>query len=129
MKSVISLSLLAALFFTACSQEHKEDVESKAVAVKTKVQKESDKDKSLACLDAEGKITCRLSTRRVGHEREVKFEWRSPDGEDDRERGILLPANHASIYDARFKAGRAKGLWHVEVELDGEEVKTSFVID
>jgi len=129
MKSAISLSLLAVLLFTGCSEEHKEDAKSKAVTVETKVKRDAGKAEALVCLDADEKITCKLLTKRVGHEREVEFEWISPDGKDDRERELVLPANHASIYDARTKAGRVKGVWYVEVEIDDEKVKTSFKID
>ena len=70
-----------------------------------------------------------LTTYSVNKKREVTFEWVSPNDKDDRKRQIDLPANYASIFDARLKKGRVKGLWKVEVELDDKKYKTSFRID
>jgi len=122
--------LSAILLFTACSQD--EDEKSNAtegITVVKEVKKSPQKQEALVCIDADDKITCKLLTKRVNKEREVEFEWKSPNGKDDREREMILPANHASIYDARSKNGRVKGVWKVEVELDDEEVTTSFVIN
>jgi len=96
--------------------------------IEKKVTKKPNKKEALVCLDTDEKITCKLMSKRVNSNREVEFEWESPNGKDDRERKITLPANYASIYDARLKKGRAKGLWKVKVEIDDEEVSATFHI-
>jgi len=123
--AVLSIVLL----FSACSQDNEQKKTTKKSIVTTEVKKSSHKKEALVCLDTDDTITCKLLTKRVNKEREVEFEWKSPNGKDDREREMILPANHASIYDARSKKGRAKGKWTVEVELDDEETSASFFIN
>lgn len=123
--AVLSIVLL----FSACSQDNEQKKTTEKSIVTTEVKKSSHKKEALVCLDTDDTITCKLLTKRVNKEREVEFEWKSPNGKDDREREMILPANHASIYDARSKKGRAKGKWTVEVELDDEETSASFFIN
>ncbi len=122
-------TLSVVLLFAACSNDETQDETTDSVIVEKEVKKSADKKEALVCIDADEKITCKLLTKRVNKEREVAFEWKSPNGKDDRKREMTLPANHASIYDARSKKGRVKGVWKVEVELDDEAVTTSFVIN
>ena len=128
MKYLLALSTLS-LIFMGCSQESEHKEKESGIQVIKEVKKSADKKEALVCIDTDEKITCKLLTDRVNEEREVAFEWKSPNGKDDREREMILPANHASIFDARSKKGRAKGKWEVEVSLDDEEVATSFVIN
>ncbi len=111
--------------FAGCSQESSEKKEQ-GIQVEQKVPRSSNKNEALICLDEDEKITCKLMTKRVKKERSVRFKWESPHGKDNRERTMVLPVNHASIFDARDKKGRAKGKWKVVVELDGDKVSTSF---
>ncbi len=128
MRNYLSIFILAALFW-GCSQDDSTDKKSnKVINVGQDVKKSADKDEALICLDEGDKITCKLMTKRVNEDREVEFEWKSPNGKDDREREMVLPANHASIFDMRNKNGRVKGVWRVEVEIDDEEVSTTFRI-
>lgn len=113
------------LLFVGCSQEESKKREQ-GIQVEKKVPKSSDKNEALICLDEDTKITCKLMTKRIDQKRSVHFEWISPNGKDNRKRTITLPANHASVFDARYKQGRAKGRWRVEVELAGEKVSTTF---
>ncbi|MDA3945559.1 MAG: hypothetical protein PF439_02625 [Helicobacteraceae bacterium] len=123
------LIVIFAVLFLGCSQDEKSDSKSKQVVkVEKKVEKSADKNELLICLDENEKITCKLMTKRVNSDRKVVFEWKSPNGKDDRERDMVLPANHASIFDLRHKAGREKGKWKVTAELDDEEVSTTFRI-
>ncbi len=127
MKKHLSIFLLAALFL-GCSQDDSADKKSNKV-IKKEVKKSADKDEVLICLDEGSKITCKLMTKRVNKDRDVEFEWESPNGKDDRERDMVLPAGHASIFDSRDKKGRVKGVWTVEVEIGDEEVSTTFTIN
>ena len=115
------------VLFAGCSQDSSEK-KGQNIQVDQKVPKSSNKNEALICLDENEKITCKLMTKRVKKERSVRFEWESPNGKDNREREMLLPANHASIFDARYKKGRAKGKWKVEVQLGGEEISTTFTL-
>lgn len=126
MKKHLSIFLLAALFL-GCSQDDSADKKSNKV-IKKEVKKSAEKDEVLICLDEGSKITCKLMTKRVNKDRDVEFEWESPNGKDDRERDMVLPAGHASIFDSRDKKGRVKGVWTVEVEIGDEEVSTTFTI-
>ena len=126
MTKYLSIFLLAALFL-GCSQDDSSDKKSNKVT-KKEVKKSADIDEVLICLDEGSKITCKLMTKRVNKDRDVEFEWESPNGKDDRERDMVLPAGHASIFDSRDKKGRVKGVWTVEVEIGDEELSTTFTI-
>ena len=121
--------IILAVIFIGCSQESDEKKSDSGIKVEQEVKKSADKDEALICIDADNKITCKLMTKRVNKDREVEFEWESPNGKDNREREMVLPANHASIFDARDKSGRVKGVWTVEAEIDDEEVSTTFTIN
>jgi len=115
-------TLLLLTLMLGCSDE-------KSSRVETKVQKEKKHDSTLHCLKEKNTLTCKLLTKRVDKAREIEFEWKSPSGHDDRERKLVLPPNHASVYDARSVTGREKGLWYVEVEIDdGEELHSNFTL-
>ena len=122
------LLIMLSIVFAGCSQDSENKKSENSVKTGKEVKKSAAKSEALVCLDEGDKITCKLVTKRVDRDREVEFEWESPNGKDDREREMVLPANHASIFDMRSKAGRAKGTWKVEVEIDDEEVSTSFEI-
>ena len=126
MRKYLSIFVLAVLFL-GCSQDESSDKNSNKM-IKHEVKKSADKNEALICLDEDNKITCKLMTKRVNRDRDVEFEWASPNGKDDREREVVLPANHASIFDSRDKNGRAKGVWKVEVEIGNEEVSTTFTV-
>ncbi len=116
------------MLLVGCSQEDKETKSSQqnGITVQKVVAKVPHKKEALVCLEDAGKITCKLLTQRINKERDVTFDWISPQGKKDRHREMSLPANHASIYDARTIKGRAKGRWKVAVELDGEKISTTF---
>ena len=121
--------LSVVLLFSACSNEDKQTKSRDAIIVEKEVKKDAHKEEALVCIDADATITCKLLTKRENREREVRFNWKSPNAKDDRRREMILPANHASIYDARDKKGRVKGSWKVQVTLeDNAAITTTFVI-
>ena len=80
-------------------------------------------------LEDENSIICKYSHERVAHEQIVEFHWIEPDGTISRERDMLIPASHGSVYDYRYIKGRTKGIWTFKV-IDGQnEYKTNFAID
>jgi hypothetical protein len=122
-------ALTALLLFTACSNDDEQTKTRDVITVEKEVQKDAHKEEALVCMDEDNTITCKLLTKRKNKEREVRFNWKSPNAKDDRKRKMVLPANHASIYDARNKKGRVKGLWKVHVTLeDNAAISTTFVI-
>jgi len=125
------LSLLFAVLFAACSQESGDDQKNEPIIkVEKKVEKSSDKDAALICLEEGDTITCKLMTKRLNKPRTVAFHWRSLNSpNDDRDYTLTLPADHASVFDMRHKDGRTKGEWKVAAEIDGEEVSTTFYIE
>ncbi len=122
------LIVLSAILIAGCSQDDSNKQEKNVVKVEKKVEKSADKESALICLDDEKGITCKVMTKRVNRERTVIYNWRSPDGKDDRRREMTLPANHASLYDMRDKNGRAKGSWKVTATLEGETVSAAFTV-
>jgi hypothetical protein len=90
---------------------------------------------SLECqiLDNDDRIIrCTYFSERADHDRPITFSWRSvKTPQDDRERTIVLKANHGSLYDYRYYYGRAPGVWNVSVT-DGDDNllgTTSFTIE
>lgn len=71
------------------------------------------------------KIKCTLQTARQNVDRQTTFQWHSQrHPQDDRERMVILPSGHGSVYDYRFLRGRAEGIWEVRVSVlrvDGTE--------
>jgi len=124
------LLLVAALFIAGCSQENSDKKEDPLIKIEQKVQKCAGKDAALICLEEGDNITCKLMTKRLNEPRSVTFQWQSPiSPDDDRAYTLTLPAAHASLFDTRHRAGRAKGNWKVTAEIDGEEVSTTFYLD
>ncbi len=123
------LIIMATAVFMGCSQESSDNKKSeKETAVNKKSKRSAVKAQALTCHDEGDKVTCKLTVKRVNKEREVEFEWKSPNGKDDREREVMLPENHSSIFDVRYKKGRIKGKWEVEAEIDDAEYSTTFTI-
>ena len=123
------VAIVLTLLFLGCSQEDKVQKSADTLIVEKEIKKSPNKNEALICIDEDETITCKLVTERLNVKRTVLFEWRSPKGNDDRKRDMILPKGHASIYDARSKKGREKGKWIVEVALDDETVTTSFIIN
>jgi len=74
---------------------------------------------SLACdivEDDDKIIRCTFASDRLAADRTLLFTWRSETTpQDDRERTVILPAGHGSVYDYRYYYGRAPGIWKVTV--------------
>jgi len=77
------------------------------------------------------RIQCTFFSQRVGHDRNITFDWKSPSLEEDhRKRKMILNAHHGSLYDFRYYYGRSPGEWHVCAK-DGDIklAETTFVIE
>ena len=80
-------------------------------------------------LEDENSIICKYTTERSNIDREVILQWINPQNEISRERDMLIPAGHASIYDFRYKTGRETGEWIFKVIDNSKEYTTTFTIE
>jgi len=76
------------------------------------------------------KIVCKVQLERADHDRVVTFFWHSKRyPQDDRDRSVVLNANHGSVYDYRFLRGRVQGEWSVSVIIVNTETQRSAEVD
>lgn len=80
-------------------------------------------------LQDENSIICKYLHERIEEDIEVTIQWIDPNGEITRERTILVPAGHGSIYDFRYIEGRMKGTWQFKVLESSSETTTTFEIE
>lgn len=80
-------------------------------------------------LKDENSIVCKYSHERVQIDKEIKIQWIDPNGKITRERSIIIPAGHGSIYDFRYIEGRMKGQWQFKVFEESIETVTTFEIN
>lgn len=92
-------------------------------------------DGDLTCevlLDTHKRIQCTYTGTRSPVDRELIFIWHSTETpHDDRERSILIKANHGSVYDYRYYYGRAIGVWEVSVKDEDDTLlaSTTFTLE
>jgi len=79
-------------------------------------------------LKDENSIVCKYIHDRSEEDKEIQVQWIDPDGETSRDRTVLIPAGHGSIYDFRYISGRLPGVWQFKVIDDKREVSTTFEI-
>ena len=77
----------------------------------------------------ENSIICKYVHNRVEVDKYLEFVWIDPLGIISRQRTMLIPAGHGSIYDYRFIDGRASGTWTLKVTEDNKSYKATFVIE
>ena len=80
-------------------------------------------------LSDEDSIICKYIHTRVEEDKYVEFIWIDPTNTISRQRTMLIPAGHGSIYDYRFINGRANGTWTFEVLDNNQSYKTNFIIE
>jgi len=80
-------------------------------------------------LKEENSIICKYTHKRINKDTSVRFEWIAPDGSVSRQRDMLIPAGHGSVYDYRYIKGRALGEWTFKVIDETQEYKTTFIIE
>ncbi|XPV69306.1 MAG: hypothetical protein ACNI25_01720 [Halarcobacter sp.] len=79
-------------------------------------------------LQDEDSIVCKYMHERMQTDKNIIVKWIDPQGELSRQRTLIIPAGHGSIYDFRYIQGREKGLWQFIV-IDGkDEYSTTFEI-
>ena len=80
-------------------------------------------------LEDENSIICKFTHDRVSYNKIINVQWIEPDNTITRKREMIIPSNHGSIYDYRYKQGRTKGIWTFKVTDDDEEYTTNFTIE
>ena len=80
-------------------------------------------------LEDENSIICKYEHERSEEDREILVKWIDPNGELSRERILILPAGHGSIYDFRYIEGRMKGIWQFKVIENDQESSATFEIE
>ncbi len=91
---------------------------------------ESESKNSADCLilEDENSIICKYVHQRSEEDKEINVKWVDPSGEISRERTLLIPAGHGSIYDFRYIEGRVKGIWQFQVIDKEVNISTNFEI-
>lgn len=86
--------------------------------------------KKIDCLilEDENSIICKYEQDRSLEDRLIEFIWLDPKGNLSRQREVLLPKGHGSIYDLRYLSGRVKGIWTFKVVDNKKEYITEFEI-
>ena len=79
-------------------------------------------------LEDENSIICKYRHERIDEDKEIKVQWINPLGEISRERVLIIPAGHGSIYDFRYISGRLKGIWQFIVTDKEIKLDTNFEI-
>ena len=80
-------------------------------------------------LKDENSIICKYTQKRINEEKHVQFNWIDPIGIISRQRTMIIPAGHGSVYDFRYISGRATGKWTFEVIDNNVSYKTNFIIE
>jgi len=75
-------------------------------------------------------IKCTLKTAPVEKDRKIDYYWKSPNSpNDDRRHSNTLVKNNGSVFDGRYRRGRASGTWEITITMDEQEYKTTFTLD
>lgn len=77
-------------------------------------------------LEDENSIICKFELTRSVEDKQIIVRWINPEGELSRERNMIIPAGHGSIYDYRYINGRELGLWTFTVVLNEKSYSTQF---
>ena len=79
-------------------------------------------------LEDENSIICKYTHPRVEHDTNITVQWIDPKGKISRNRDMVIPAYHGSVYDYRYLMGRMDGIWEFKVLDHGNEITTKFEI-
>ena len=73
-------------------------------------------------------IICKYIQKRVNFDKTIFIEWINPIDRVERARKLKIPAGHGSVYDYRYLAGRAKGIWKFVVTDNNQTYQTTFEV-
>lgn len=80
-------------------------------------------------LEDEASIICKFEMPRSLEDKQINVKWITPSGEIDRDRVLVVPSGHSSIYDYRYKDGRILGKWTFKVTYDNKEYIANFELN
>ena len=80
-------------------------------------------------LHDENSIVCKYTHLRKDSDTNITVQWIEPTGEMTREKFLVIPATHGSVYDYRYIKGRTKGEWTFKVIDNNKEYTTNFIIE
>lgn len=121
MKKLICVLLLVSSF---CFAEEVDELIDEPEFVAEQIESNAD----CLILEDENSIICKYLHTRTPEDNQILVQWINPQGEISREREMIMPAGHGSIYDFRYIEGRKKGIWLFKVVEDGTETTTTFEI-
>lgn len=102
--------------------------ETEVVENEQNVAEEIENSAECIILEDENSIICKYVHRSVPEDRDILVQWIDPRGEISRQRSIVMPAEHISIYDFRYIEGRMKGFWEFRVIEDDMKTTTIFEV-
>jgi len=79
-------------------------------------------------LQDENSIICKYTHDRDIEDTQIKVIWIDPNGNISREREMIIPAGHGSVYDFRYISGRILGTWTFQVNDSNAIYKTNFIL-
>lgn len=80
-------------------------------------------------LQDENSIICKYEHERLEEDVSIDVQWVDPLGNISRERNMIIPAGHGSVYDFRYIEGRMKGKWEFRVKEGELETITNFIVE
>ena len=88
-------------------------------------------DTNVDCLilEDENSIICKYIHERVDVDTNITVQWIEANHKITRQRDMIIPASHGSVYDYRYLKGRSKGIWTFKVIDNGDEYKAHFTIE
>lgn len=90
---------------------------------------QEDKRADCILLEDENSIICKYMAPRVDFDKSITIKWVDPSGVISREREMIIPAMHGSVYDYRYLQGRVSGIWTFTVVDENETFETQFTIE
>jgi hypothetical protein len=89
----------------------------------------SDSKADCLILKDENSIICKYTHKRINSDKVIQFQWIEPNGVISRQRDMIIPAGHGSVYDYRYKTGRTQGEWTFKVIDNSQEFTTQFTLE
>lgn len=93
------------------------------------VEKESKNSADCLILQDENSIICKYIHERSQEDKDILVQWINPQGKISRQRTLIIPAGHGSIYDFRYIEGRMKGIWQFKVIDQKIETIANFLVE
>jgi hypothetical protein len=77
----------------------------------------------------ENSIICKYTQKREFEDRTIQVNWIDPTNNISRQRDMIVPAGHGSVYDFRYIKGRMLGKWTFQVIDNKQKYQTTFELN